>query len=313
MFPSGFVIPTNPVITLGSGFVGCTASPKATAVSVGDDGADHPGSGCEIGDNAAATLSIAGITNPPAGTYSNTSFLVFTTEDAAGSPASNVVITGTAPMTISQCSGSTGNAAFLCSVYVDLLGRAPDAGGLSAWLNALAVGVSRAQVAYDIATSQESRSDLVQGDYLYFLGRAADPLGLAVWVGQLNAGASRQSVLQGILGSAEFYNDAGATPSGFVMAIYRDLLGRTADSGGLSTFVGELNSGVSRSRVVGGLVYSNEYETDFVNGLYFYLLDRGADPGGLATFVGQLRGGASEEQVIAEIVGSPEYYALSQL
>jgi hypothetical protein len=205
------------------------------------------------------------------------------------------------------------NAAFLSAVYEDLLGRAPDAGGLAFFEGLLAAGVSRAQVAYDIATSPEYRSNFVQFIYAYFLGRPADPGGLASWVGALNAGWSDQQVVEGIMDSAEFYAHAGGTPGSFVTAIYGDLLGRAPDPGGLASWVGLLNAGASRGAVVGGILYSNEYETKFVEGEYAHLLDRAADPGGLAGWVSALAGGASYEQVIAGIIGSPEYYALSQI
>jgi len=310
-FPAGFAIPLNPTVTLGSGFFGCTASPQATAVTSGQTVVITLGTGCQLDASTAATVTIAGITNPAAATYANTSFLVSTSADFAASPAAAVVITGGAPVA-SSCLGSTGNAAFLCLAYEDLLGRAPDAGGLATFEGLLAAGVSRAQVAYDIATSPERHSDVVQFYYDALLGRPADPGGLASWVGVLNAGWSDQQVLEGIMGSAEFYAHAGGTPSGFVTALYADLLGRGPDSGGLASWVGAVNAGVSRGAVVAGFLYSSEGETRFVEGEYATLLDRAADSGGLATWVSALAHGTSYEQVIAGIMGSPEFYGLSQ-
>ena len=244
VFPAGFVIPLDPAVTLGSGFYDCTSTPQATAVASGETVLITLGAGCELNASTSATLTIAGITNPAAGTYANTSFSVSTSTDFAASPAAAVVITGaTVPTVPTTCAGSTGNAAFLCSVYEHLLGRAPDAGGLASFEGLLAAGVSRAQVAYDIATSPEYRSDLVGFWYQFLLGRPADPGGLASWVGALNAGWSDQAVLEGIMGSAEFYTHAGGTPSGFVMALYTDLLRRGADSGGLASWVGKVNAG----------------------------------------------------------------------
>ena len=176
----------------------------------------------------------------------------------------------------------------------------------------LAAGVSRQQVAYDIATSPEHFTDLVQGDYEYFLGRAADAGGLSTWVGALEAGWTPQAVLAGILSSPEYYADAGSTPTGFVTDLYSDLLGRTPDAGGLATWVGQLNIGMSRGAVAAGIIHSTEYEADFVQDVYFFLLNRGADPQGLATWVYALAVGVSEEWVIAGILGSPEFYVLSQ-
>jgi hypothetical protein len=309
-FPAGFAIPPNPTVTLGLTFVGCTANPAATAVTVGTTVIITLGAGCTLAHSTSATVTIAGITNPTAGTYAHTSFLVSTSADTAASSAADVVITGT---TITNtCSPGTGNAAFLCLVYEDLLGRAPDAGGLATFEGLLAAGVSRAQVAYDIATSPEFRSNFVRFIYAYFLGRQVDPGGLASWVGALNAGWSDQQVLEGIMGSPEFYAHAGGTPSGFVTALYADLLGRGPDPGGLAAWVGVVNAGASRGAVVAFFLNSGEYETKFVESEYANFLHRAADPGGLATWVGALAGGASYEWVIAGIMGSPEFYALSQ-
>jgi hypothetical protein len=207
---------------------------------------------------------------------------------------------------------TSGPAGFVSALYEDLLGRAPDPGGLAVWEGQLAAGVSDEQVAYDIASSPEYRNRLVQYYYQLFLGRAADSGGLATWVGLLNAGGSDQQVVEGIMDSAEFYAHAGGTPSAFITALYADLLGRAPDSGGLATWVGQLNGGLSPGAAVAGFLYSNEYETDWVEAEYVHLLNRGADSGGLSFWVSQLAGGASYEQVIAGLAGSPEYYALSQ-
>jgi|GEM_PF-5980652 len=244
-------------------------------------------------------------------------------QNAVGTSApSNVVsITDVNTSQSAACSGDTGNTAFLCAAYVDLLDRAPDAAGQSSWLAALSQGTSRTQVAYDIATSNEYRTDLVNGWYQSYLGRSADPGGIATWVGQMAAGASDQAVQAGLLGSGEFYADstksAGATPgstpaSSFVNALYEVLLGRPADPGGLSIWEGQLASGATPTSVAAAILGSNEYLTDFVQDQYSFLLGRPADPGGLSTWGGQLSAGAPCEAVTAGIVGSAEYYTDSQ-
>jgi putative cell wall-binding protein len=108
-FPSSFTIPATPTVTLLTGFTGtgpATATAAAGVVTITLKGSEA------LADNTAATLSIAGITNPPAASYANTSFSVRTTGDAtAVSPASNVVITGLAGVTFagsSQAAGATG-------------------------------------------------------------------------------------------------------------------------------------------------------------------------------------------------------------
>lgn len=214
-------------------------------------------------------------------------------------------------VSLPACTGASSVAAFICALYEDLLGRAPDAAGMAFWEAQLAGGTSRAQVAYMLLTSQEYRTDLVEGYYQQFLGRAADTGGLSSWVGALDAGASDQSVIEGLLGSDEFYSRSGSDPVGFVVALYRDLLGRVPDPSGLENWSAQLVVGTSRSAVVGAFLASNEYLSDFVEAQYAKLLGRPADPAGLSTWVTQLAGGASYESVIAAICGSAEFYSLT--
>jgi len=296
--------------------------------------------GCSVPDlvsiSASGTLSssfqiVEGVTGPPAtGTDSAGGSA---TSDAADYPcpptpaqqaagaACNIsagdlsgdvaraAISFTAP--VSSCSGATGNGAFLCALYEDLLGRTPDPGGLAYWESELAGGASRSQVAYDLASSPEYRGELVAGYYDRFLNRPVDSAGGSFWVGELNFGASDQDILRGILGSAEFYADSGGTATGLVTALYEDLLGRPPDPGGLAYWEGQIAAGASHGTVVGGIASSTEYKVDFVEAQYSALLERAADPAGLFYWVAQMAGGASDETVIAGIAGSAEFYALS--
>jgi hypothetical protein len=104
-------------------------------------------------------------------------------------------------------SGGT-SGGFVHALYEDLLGRAPESGGLSYWESQLSSGLSRGALAGAVLASTEHRSDLVNGYYETFLGRVPDSSGLAHWVAQLNAGAKDESVIAAIVGSSEFYTDA---------------------------------------------------------------------------------------------------------
>jgi len=204
--------------------------------------------------------------------------------------------------------GYTGNAAFVCQVFVDLLGRFPSSAEDASWVAAMAAGTSRTQVGLGIADSQEYRSNLVNNYYMAFLGRPADAGGFAYWIGLLNGGATDGSVLAGILGSAEFYADSGSTPAGFITALYHDLLNRAPDGPGLAFWENQLSIGATRAAVAGGILGSTEYLVDFVAAQYIYLLGRGVDPAGLTYWVGILASTESYEAVISGIIGSPEYY-----
>jgi hypothetical protein len=96
-FPSSFTIPATPTIALLTGFTGsggATATATGGVVTITLNGTEA------LAASTAATLSIAGITNPAVGTYLSTTFSVGTTAQPAGLPAANVVITGATPALI---------------------------------------------------------------------------------------------------------------------------------------------------------------------------------------------------------------------
>lgn len=210
------------------------------------------------------------------------------------------------PPAAGPCASASGNTAFVCSAYQHLLGRPADGVGLSTYLGLLAGGASRADVAHYIVTSPEYGVDLVQGYYQAFLGRAADPSGLADWTRALAGGATEQSVEAGILASPEFYGRSGASPAGFIGALYDDLLGRPVDPSGLADWKNVLASS-GREAVTSGILRSPESLADFVAGQYERLLGRAPHPGGLAAWTTMLSEGASYEEVISGLVGSAEF------
>jgi len=104
-------------------------------------------------------------------------------------------------------SGSTADG-FLAALYMKLLGRASDSGGLTYWESQLSSGMSRSAVACAFLASTEYRTALVNSYYETFLGRASDSAGLSYWLTQLAGGARDESVIAAIVGSPEFYTDA---------------------------------------------------------------------------------------------------------
>lgn len=62
--------------------------------------------------------------------------------------------------------------------------------------------------------------------YSHYLGRNVDQAGMDFWGPRL-ASQNPQDVLAGILASDEYLNRNGGTPDGFVLGLYRDVLGRS--------------------------------------------------------------------------------------
>ena len=104
------------------------------------------------------------------------------------------------------------NVKWIDAIYQLLLGREADASGESYWTGQLKSGVSRQQVAEDIAGSTENNTLLINSDYFHYLGRAADPGGLVYWLGQFTAGKTNEDVIAGFTGSAEYYQKNSAIP-----------------------------------------------------------------------------------------------------
>ena len=102
-------------------------------------------------------------------------------------------------------------AAAVARLYDTVLGRAPDAGGLVSWTDAIDGGMSLAQAAGGFAASAEfqlkygnlDNTHFVQALYRNTLHREAEQAGLDHWVNHINSGAPRSAVVLGFSESAE--------------------------------------------------------------------------------------------------------------
>ena len=87
--------------------------------------------------------------------------------------------------------------------------------------------------------------DTVQKAYIAYYGRPADPEGLYYWIGRLEAEGGSFNALIDAFGNSEesisLYN--GYSGEALIEAIYLQLLGREAESGGLNYYVTLLNTG----------------------------------------------------------------------
>jgi hypothetical protein len=214
------------------------------------------------------------------------------------------------PSAVVEVTVGTLNERFVGQLYLDLLKRPVDAGGLATWTALLHQGVSRADVAGAIEQSQEWLADQVQALYHDFLHRDADPTGLNTFVTFLSTGGTLQQVKTLLTGSVEYLQvRGGGTNQGFLTALYQDALNRSPDAGGLAAFTQALNQGASREQVAATIFGSVEYFQDLVANFYQLYLHRAADQGGLNTFVSTLAAGAPDQTVIAALLGSDEYFS----
>jgi len=190
--------------------------------------------------------------------------------------------------------GALTNPEFVELLYQNVLNRAADAGGLAGWVGQLDGGATRAQVVVGFSESAEfigntaadaasfagsaneqTWSDEVYRVYRATLDRSPDRGGFLDWIDRLADGTPLVNAVTGFVNSQEFQQTYGAlTNPQFVDLLYQNVLGRSADAGGLADWTGRLDSGTSRAQVVLGFSESNEFinntrqdTTDWIRGL----------------------------------------------
>jgi hypothetical protein len=116
-------------------------------------------------------------------------------------------------------------------LYNQILGRAPDAGGFTHWIDALANGELLRGVRIDFAHSTEAQNDLTQV-YNQILGHAPDPAGFMHWIDVLASGTSLQAVRGNFAHSAEAQRD--------LTGLFQSVAGRAPDMAELAGMTNKL-------------------------------------------------------------------------
>jgi uncharacterized protein GlcG (DUF336 family) len=202
------------------------------------------------------------------------------------------------------------NPEFVNALYGTLLGRQPDSAPAQMFASQLDQGQAlRPQVVGAFLNSAEYETDLIDTLYSQLLHRAPDPSGLNNGRQFLAQGNSDLQLEAAILGSAEFFTNNGSNNATFLQAVYQDVLHRAADPSGLSSFLAQLQSGVSRQQVASTILTSLEGDQTLVESYYTRFLHRAADAGGLAGFTQMLASGAGDQSVETIILSSDEFVA----
>jgi hypothetical protein len=100
------------------------------------------------------------------------------------------------------------DAAWVASLYRDVLGRDATSAEVGTWTGRLAAGTTRATVAARFLASTEHLTAVVDGYYVDLLGRSVDATGRRTWVTAIQRGARVESIISRIIGSAEYYASA---------------------------------------------------------------------------------------------------------
>lgn len=209
------------------------------------------------------------------------------------------------------------NQAYVSALYEKVLGRSPESGGLEFWTQQLDNGTPIGTVAATFAHSGEYYTNqVIKPEYLKVFGRLGDDAGVQYWTRQMLSGLTDQQLEADFAASNEFFNAAGGQTNAvkWIDAVYKLLLGQTADPGGevywnnqLITLMKTEDALTARQQVALGIV-SHQDVTSIINEDYFHLLGRAPDPTGLAHWLKQFADGKLDEDILAVIAGSPEFY-----
>ena len=208
-------------------------------------------------------------------------------------------------------------AAFAQQQYTDFLGRVPDAAGVNYWANLLNTGALTpvALVEQFINSAEFGQSvEPVARLYLAFFGRDPDFNGLMYWAGQIRSGYPLQGVADFFAGSPEFRAMYGSLNNqAFIDLVYRNVLGRPADLGGINYWINQLAAGaLNRGGIMVNFSESPEYRNATwaridVVAAYLGFLRRSPDPAGLNYWQGVLWAGQGMGGLINGFIGSSEY------
>ncbi|WP_372595184.1 DUF4214 domain-containing protein [Actinotalea sp.] len=95
---------------------------------------------------------------------------------------------------------------WVTQLYRDVLHRTPSSSEVRYWVDRLAGGTTRSEVALGFLLSTEHLSAVLDGHYLSILGRHLDPSGRSTWVRALQSGSRVEEVIGGVISSEEFWN-----------------------------------------------------------------------------------------------------------
>lgn len=270
---------------------GATSAPGATLTATLVSGPAH----------GALTLNSDGsFSYTPAAGFDGKDTFTITASDGAG--------TAMQPATVTL---ESLDYRWVAKLYTDVLGRPPGAESdaeVNYWVNQIAAGASRMQIAEMFFHSNEFYARLVNGYYETALGHVADPGGLSFFVGELDAGVSTFVVFSQIVSSPEFQARSGTT-NGYISNVYGAMLNRLPSSSELSYWVTQANAGESPLAIALSFTRSPEYINELINSYYEQYLNRPADSVAQANWLAAIQSGVSEQTFGATLAASNEFYA----
>ncbi len=212
------------------------------------------------------------------------------------------------------------NQAWVVYLYQKVLGRTPQNGSESVWVNPLNAGtLQRSDVARGILLSQEGTERRVRQWYTTFAPGGPTPpaasLRAAGW--DLRRGLHEEQVLLRILGNG--LNSTGSdylsmtTEGAWLKGMYRDVLQRNASQADLTYWLQQIEGGTGLHAISYTFINSTERNILLVKSYFRRYLNRPADPAtaDIMPFVNQLNAGMARETLIKNLMASIEYAVIS--
>ncbi len=179
------------------------------------------------------------------------------------------------------------NPDLIGSLYLHALNRAPSAAERAAVVHQLR-SVPLSRYAENLLAAPEAYQTLIARMYKSYLDRPAsvdslkaNDAGVAFWAAvAAKPETSLRDVRSALLASDEFYGKSGATPAGFIAALYQRVLDRCVSDGELDQWLGngstDFNSPAIRQQIARTFLLSDEGSGAQVAQYYNVLLKRGS-------------------------------------
>jgi Domain of unknown function (DUF4214)/FG-GAP-like repeat len=204
------------------------------------------------------------------------------------------------------------NAAWVASLYQNVLGRPAGAGEANFWTNTLNANPSgRFQVALAILRSPEATNRVVTEWYATYRpgGLSAPPVDDLEALGwDLRRGRPEDQLLASLLVSRGDYVSTQNEGS-WLRALYQDVLQRSAQPSEVTGWLQQMEAGVLAGAVAAAFAKSSEYHRILIGTWIQKLLHRAASSSDLSYFGGLLDQGVASVTVMQTLLASDEYWS----
>lgn len=205
------------------------------------------------------------------------------------------------------------NENYVRQMYRDFLGREASQGDVDHWAGMLAARqIDRYGFATNLSRTDEWITSVITEFYTDTLGRAPDSSGLRGWIDAARSGMPVAQIASAFYASPEYFATTGQNDyKTWVEDLYRKLLLREPESGGVNGWVGALRGGMPRDTLTYGFYQSGETLGVRITALYQSLLGRPPENGAISNWA-PFVSNQGDLVLAAALAASNEYYSYAQ-